>query len=202
MKPSRLPMPARLTGALATFAITLALAPAARAQEPAAAPTTTVVTTATPTEDHSPPPSVRGKLILGGIIVSGAAYGAALTAGLLAPERRNDNALISGIPGSSNLKIPFAGPWVTLAKAECVKPTLPGSTGCDAGTYIGDVLLVVDGLVQAAGVSFIIEALVMKTESSPAPKPALAFGLPLGVTVRPIPVATTRFTGLGLVGTF
>lgn len=190
---------------LATFVVALGLAPAAHADEPAAAPTTSATDPAEPTADHYPPSAVRGKLVLGGIIISGAAYGAALAAGLLAPEVRTTdttNALVSGIPGSSNLKIPFAGPWLTLAKAECVKTTLPGSTGCDAGTYIGDVLLVVDGLIQAAGVSLLIEALVMKSASSDAPKSALAYDLPHGVTLRPLPMATTRFTGIGLVGTF
>lgn len=202
MKPSR---PAMRACSLATFAIALGLAPAAHADEPTATSTTSATNPTAPPADHYPPPSVRGKLVLGGIIISGTAYGAVLAAGLLAPEVRTTdgtNALVSGIPGSINLKIPFAGPWLTLAKAECVKSTLPGTTGCDTGAYIGDVLLVVDGIIQAAGVSLLIEALVMKSESSSTPKSSFAFSLPLGVTVHPLPMATTRFTGLGLVGTF
>lgn len=131
-----------------------------------------------------PPSSVRPKLIVGGLAITGVAYGAAFLGAEATPTW----------PGSSDeLKVPVIGPWWALAKNGCP----PEDPGCDAFVYLRAGLLVIDGLLQAAGLAIVAEALVMKTEAAPAaPKPAAAF------TWKPAPFVTPTAAGVGFVGTF
>lgn len=150
----------------------------ARADDPAAGAEQPVV--------RYPPSSVRPKLIVGGIAVAGIAYGAVF----LGAESA------STYPGAAETKIPLVGPWIGLAKNGCP----PENPGCDAFIYLRAGLLVVDGLLQAAGLAIVAEAIVMKTKSAPAApakQPLTSF-----LTIHPAPFFTPTSGGFGFVGTF
>lgn len=130
-----------------------------------------------------PPSSVRPKLIAGGLLVTGLAYGgAALTA-----------SLSSDWPGSSDLLIPIAGPWMSLGKSACPAD----DPECGVTLYIRGFLLALDGLMQIGGVGIAGEGLFMKTEAS-----APAAAAPQAWRIRPVPIVTATTTGFGVVGTF
>lgn len=156
---------------LAAVVATAALAaPSARAEDPPPV--------------RYPPSSVRPKLIVGGIAITGVAYAASILA--------SEATLTT--PGSPELKIPVAGPWIALGLNACP----PEDPGCDAFVYLRAGLLVLDGLLQAGGLAVIAEGIFMKTEAAPAApaKPLASF------TWQPAPFVTPRSAGLGIVGTF
>jgi hypothetical protein len=130
-----------------------------------------------------PPSSVRGKLIVGGLAVTGLAYGAGFAAASTWPE----------VPGSSELKIPLVGPWMALAKNDCA----PDDPDCGFILYMRGFLTIVDGLLQLGGLGIAAEGIFMTTEASAPPRAARR-----GVTVRPAPIVTARGAGLGVVGQF
>jgi hypothetical protein len=169
----------------------------AHAEEPAALAEPAVV--ASP-EVRYPPSSVRPKLILGGLVISGVAYAAAAVTAVNWPEEfRNDKGDVVPVTGSSRLMIPIVGPWMTLSLIGCTTQDSAGNPDCGAWPYVRGVL---DGIVQLAGFGLIGEGIFMKTEAKSAPQKSLALGLPGGVTLYPVPMTTGRFTGLGFVGTF
>lgn len=158
---------------------------AAYAEEPSALSEPTVVVSQ---DVRYPPSSVRPRLILGGLVISGLAYAAAFGTAVSWPE----------VPGSKGLKIPIVGPWIALGKSGCATD----DDDCGAKVYVRGVLYVLDGIAQLAGFGLIGEGIFMKTEAKSAPQKSLALGLPGGVTLYPVPMTTGRLTGLGFVGTF
>jgi hypothetical protein len=151
-------------------------------------------------EERYPPSLVRLKLIAAGVVVTGLAWGAAFACASSWPYVPNPApGAESGPPGSGQLKIPVAGPWIALGHSGCA----PDEPDCAvAKVAVRDVLMVIDGLVQAAGVALIVEAVVMKTSPEKAKKSSL-LGLKLGgVEVRPVPVMTPTMQGLGFSGSF
>lgn len=134
-----------------------------------------------------PPSTVRPKLIVGGLAVTAIAYGAAFLGSEAA----------STYPGSLELKAPVVGPWIALAMNGCP----PENLQCDAFVYLRGTLLVLDGLLQAAGLAIVAEGIVMKTEAVPlTPPPA---GKPLAMfTWKPAPFVTPTSAGFGFTGTF
>ncbi|WP_437503389.1 hypothetical protein [Sorangium sp. So ce1099] len=136
-----------------------------------------------PAPARHPPSSVRAKLIFGGVGVTAVAYGAAFLAASSWPE----------VPGSSELKIPIAGPWLALAKNGCAAD----DPDCGAKLYLRGALTVIDGLAQLAGLGLVGEGIFMTTEA-PSTRPPSAPAL----TVRAAPVITATGMGLGVVGTF
>lgn len=135
-----------------------------------------------------PPSSVRLKLALGGVAVTGIAYAAAYGVTANWPE----------VPGSEFLKAPVVGPWIALGKSGCASD----DSGC-SGAKIGlrGVLYVLDGFAQLGGLGLIAEAIFMKTEADTVPKKSSALAGP-ALTIRPYPMVTPTVTGLGFVGTF
>lgn len=156
-----------------------------------------------PTEPlRYPPSSVRPKLILGGIAVTGIAYGSVYLAATQWP----------GTPGSSELLIPIAGPWLSLRRLGCSASEI-AYTGRDphagpqfqvTATDCSGVLLffrgflaVIDGLAQLGGLGMIGEGIFMTTEAdAPKKKAASSF------TISPAPLLTPTSTGLGFIGRF
>jgi len=179
----------QLAPALAVLTFALALALPARADDEPAPPPADVSSSPAP-EVRYPPSSVRVKLIIGGLAISGLAYAAAVGTASNWPE----------VPGSAGLKAPFVGPWIALAQSGCA----PDDANCGAKVYVRGAAYVLDGIVQIAGLGLIAEGIFMKTESPTAPqkKPSLALGLPGGITMHPLPMVSARYTGLGIVGTF
>lgn len=135
-----------------------------------------------------PPSSVRPKLIAGGIAVTGLAYGAVFLGAESAPTW----------PGANESKIPIAGPWIALGMNGCPKE----NPGCDAFVFLRAGLLIVDGLLQAAGLAIVAEAILMKTEGvSAAPAKSASLVGP-SFSWKPAPFVTPTSGGFGLVGTF
>jgi hypothetical protein len=135
-----------------------------------------------------PPSSVRLPLILGGIGLAGGSY----AVGFFVSTQWSD------VPGSKELRIPVVGPWISLAKTACH----PDNPDCGGLLYVRGVLTVLGGLIQAGGLAIAAEGIFIKTESE---KPKAARVLEWksgGVTVRPIPIASTHMNGLGVAGTF
>lgn len=138
-----------------------------------------------------PPSSVRLKLALGGVAVTGIAYAAAYGVTANWPE----------VPGSEFLKVPVVGPWIALGKSGCASD----DSGCSgAKVALRGILYVIDGFAQLGGLGLIGEAIFMKTEAEVAPKKGLARAAFSGpaITVRPVPMIGPTVTGLGFVGTF
>ncbi len=163
----------RLLAAAAVVAAAALSSPSARAEDPPPV--------------RYPPSSVRPRLIVGGIAVTGIAYGAAF----LGAEAG------STWPGAAELKAPVVGPWIALAKNGCPLD----DPGCDAFVYLRASLLVIDGLLQAAGLAIVAEGILMKTEAVPVTpasptKPVASF------TWQPAPFVTPTSAGLGFIGTF
>jgi hypothetical protein len=144
----------------------------------------------TPAVVHYPPPITRLGVIGIGLLISGGAWGAAFGSATAWPL----------VPGSAQLKIPVAGPWIALGKSGCASD----DQGCSAGTIgVRGALYVLDGIAQIAGLALIAEGIVMKTESKPDKKASAFPSLRVGnVEMTALPVATPMMHGLGVVGTF
>lgn len=128
-----------------------------------------------------PPSSVRLPLIIGGSFVTLAAYGITLASGLAWDD----------VPGADAMLVPIVGPWIALGQSGCAAD----DPDCGAILYIRGILLVVDGIAQAAGLGLIGEGIFMTTEAdAPAAEPKTSWTL--------APVITPTHTGLGVIGTF
>jgi hypothetical protein len=163
------------SAALLVLPAALLVASAARADDPP------------PVVVRYPPSSVRPKMIIGGLAIAGIAYASGYLVAVGTPA----------VPGSEALKVPVVGPWVALAQNNCA----PGNPTCGASIYGRGALLVLEGLVQIAGLGLAGEGLFMTTEGS-APKPAQVGWSAGGITFQPTPLVTARVTGLGITGTF
>jgi hypothetical protein len=164
--------------------LSLSIAGAAHAEEPASSESTAPKQASLPTD--LPPPSARTNAIVAGVATSAVAYGLALSTSLLVEER--------DFRGAKDLRIPFAGPWLTLGKAGCPE----SNPSCSkAPIVIGALLTIIDGVAQVGGLGIIAEGLFMKTSSG---KPAQKAE---GPTVRAVPLNFEKGgVGLGVLGTF
>ena len=154
-------------------AVALGTAGTARAEEP-------------PPDDeiHRYPPSdVRWKIVGGGVAFTGVMWGASYLSASQWPDAS---------PGIGALKVPVAGPWISLFQNQC-----PASDpSCGAILYLRAILEIVDGIAQAGGLAVAAEGLFITTESN---KPARRRA---ATTVRAVPIVTGSTTGAGIVGTF
>jgi hypothetical protein len=130
-----------------------------------------------------PPSSVRPRLIVGGLAVTGLGYGAALLTASLVPE----------LPGIDAMAIPVAGPWISLVKSECPAD----DKDCGFTLYLRGFLTIANGLMQLGGLGIAGEGLFMTTEASPK-----AETKPQAFVITPAPIITGTMTGIGVVGTF
>jgi hypothetical protein len=164
--------------------ISLAFAGAARAEEPL--PATGAGRTPASLPSDLPPPSARTNAIVAGIATTAVAYGLALSTSLLVEER--------DFRGAPQLRIPIAGPWLSLSKTGCPE----SDPGCStAPLVIGAILTIFDGVAQVGGLGILGEGLFLRTSSGrPAQKAQ-------GPTVRALPLSFEKGgVGLGVLGTF
>jgi hypothetical protein len=166
----------KLLLSISLAALALTAMGTARADEPVEA-----LATAPARETPHPPSSIRLKLALGGVAVTGGAYAMSYAMASNFPE----------VPGMSGLKVPIVGPWIALGQSGCAAD----DPDCGAKVVLRGFLLVIDGLAQLGGVGLIAEGALVKTDAS-APVKASAF------TIRPMPLVTGSVTGLGFVGSF
>ena len=140
------------------------------------------------------PASTGVPLVLVGAATTAVWYGAALGGSYLYPTAR----------GADELRIPIAGPWMSLGQTGCPKTTPNCSTFWMVAGAVGKAL---DGLGQAGGIFIMAEGLLLPTvESSPKTSSYGAFSAELDrstrITFRPVPVASENALGLSLVGNF
>lgn len=186
--------------ALPLAALFSCLAPTAHAAEPAAPPTTSSGGVGAPTERGTanldlpppanpvdrPPPGARFTHIVAGLSTTAISYGAAAGVSFLFPEIR----------GSKDLRIPIAGPWMTLAQTGC--PTNDPDCSVAPLVFTG-IFTVVSGITQIGGLAIVGEGLFLNTSSGarPASRKAAA------PTLRAVPMDFGKGSaGLGFVGTF
>jgi len=175
----------RLPVALGFGLFLATLAPAAHAQEPVASKEA-----APPPGADRPPAGARVTHVVAGAATTALFYGAVVGFSYLAPDE----------PGSPDLRIPIAGPWIALSKAGCAEDEPDCSLVL---VVIRAALTLMDGVGQAGGLGIIGEGLFLNTSS---PRPT-ALGAPRTdlpqVKVRAVPLDLGRSgVGLGLVGTF
>jgi hypothetical protein len=157
----------------------------AHAEEPSL-PSATAGLAPAPLPADVPPPAARTNALIAGIATTAVAYGLALSTSFLVDER--------DFRGAKQLRIPIAGPWLSLAKTGCPTNDPDCST---APLVIGAILTIFDGVAQAGGLGIIGEGLFLKTSSGrPAQKAA-------GPTMRAVPLNFEKGgLGLGVLGTF
>ncbi len=137
-----------------------------------------------------PPPKTRLPVVAVGALTTAAWYGAAYGASYLYPTAR----------GTDELKIPIAGPWMSLAETGCPETTPDCST---FWMVVGIVLKAFDGIGQAGGLLIMAEGLFLPTVE---PKPPVArssqrLAAPKqSVTILPTPVPGGL--GIGVTGLF
>lgn len=164
--------------------VSLAFGRSAHAEEPL--PTSAAAREPAPLPADVPPPAARTNAIVAGIATTAVSYGLALTTSLLVEER--------DFRGAKPLRIPIAGPWLSLAKTGCPASDPDCST---APLVIGAILTIFDGVAQAGGLGIIGEGLFLKTSSGRSAQKAE------GPTVRAVPLNFEKGgVGLGVLGTF
>jgi hypothetical protein len=70
---------------------------------------------------------------------------------------------------------------------------------CSFASFLRAFLTIVGGTMQLGGLGIVGEGIFMTTEAAP---PKRKPPTETGVVIRPMPVVTSRSSGLGLVGTF
>jgi len=142
-----------------------------------------------------PAPATRWPLVGVGFATSLAWYGAALGGSYLYPTAR----------GADELKIPIAGPWMSLAKTGCPETTPDCST---FWMVVGAVLKGLDGIGQAGGVFIVLEGLFLPTVQPPAKSAQLETRGSVSLdsenrrSVVVLPTAMPGGLGLGVAGLF
>lgn len=171
--------------ALAALCAAAALAPPARADEPER-----VVV-------HDPgvkPPEGSGtELIVIGAVTTAVWYGGALGVSYLWDNH----------PGAEDLRIPIAGPWMSLAQTGC--PDVDPNCGT-FGVVVRFILTTFTAVGQAGGVVAMMEGAFMPTASGPGPRRARPKAeLPKREPkprITAAPVSDGRMMGVGILGTF
>jgi hypothetical protein len=177
---------ARSWSALVLGSLTLLFTSAARAEEPALRAEEPVVLTPPPFVAESPPSSARRTLVLSGAAVFAVWYGAAVGESFLWPDA----------PDARQLRIPVAGPWMTLAHAGCGA----GEANCSDWLAAARAIIAgITGVAQAGGLAAIAEAAFLRTDDGAprAMRPART------ASVQSVTLVTGNGSvGLGLSGSF
>jgi hypothetical protein len=173
----------------------LTLAGVAHAEEPVLGPSPgadVAPASAAPPPADLPPPGAKTTHIVAGTATTVVAYGLAAGFSFLIPEE--------DLNGVKDLRIPIAGPWMTLGKTGC-----PASdTNCSKiPLVLGGMLMIMDGVVQAGGLAVIAEGLFLNTSSRAHAEKKAELRLPPAPHVQAVPFSFEKGgLGLGVVGTF
>jgi hypothetical protein len=164
----------------------------AAADEPPAAPETVEAAALSSPEADRPSPSAPGRLALAGGIVTGVWYGAALGTSLLFPDA----------PGAEELRIPVAGPFMSLAETGCAD----SEPDCDTViVVVRAILTTIDAVGQVGGVAMMIESLFLPTAATSGAKLSMPRRESASneTQVVPVPIVTGKDgIGLGVAGRF
>jgi len=135
--------------------------------------------------DEYPPPAARRNLLIVGVASTAAWYGAALGVSYAV----DDPAM------AKDLKIPFAGPWMSLTHTGC-----GGASSCNTLLVVlGAIATTLDGIGQASGLALTAEALFMPTQE---PKRARAALRHKDFAWRPSFDAGKNSVSFGVLGVF
>ncbi len=141
--------------------------------------------------DAYPPRGTGTRLVLGGAGATAFWYGAAVGISYLNPNK----------PGADDLRIPIAGPWMTLADTGCS----PRNPQCGIfGRVLRAIFVTIDGVGQAGGVLVMGEGIFLRTSSAPPrtqprPQPPKLRRKP---TVSAAPIVTGDVLGVSVFGRF
>ncbi|HET9955009.1 MAG TPA: hypothetical protein VFQ61_10920 [Polyangiaceae bacterium] len=168
-------------------------APASAGSDPMALPpsSSSASSAAAAEPDALPPPSARPLVLLAGVGTFALWYGAALAQSYAWPKADE----------ADKLRIPVAGPWMTLAHAGCSdeEPKCTTVLGVVRGALAG-----LSGIGQVGGLALLSEALFLRTGSSGS-QSALETrsSAPIHASVKGVTFATER-DGLrvGVYGSF
>jgi len=158
---------------LMTLALASGTASAQSQPPPAAPPPPASAPDVAPPE--YPPPSARWGVVAAGLGTTAVAYGAALGASYIYPD----------VPGTNDLRIPIAGPWLAIAHNGC-----PADEPDCSKTIVvlRSIVSALDGIAQAGGLAIALEGLFMPTEiRSYAPPPATPRAAPPPPSAPPSP---------------
>ena len=159
---------------------------AERAAAQEQAPTTpppTPRTAAPPPEEDLPPPSAPENHLIGGAAMTVGWYGVGV----------GTSFLWSDAPGAEELRIPVAGPWMSLAETGCPKD----DPDCSIVIVILQaVLTTLSGVGQVGGLAVMGEALFVPTRE---PRTA---SQTREVAAQVQPLVSSDRIGLGVAGTF
>lgn len=134
-----------------------------------------------------PPSTVRVPIFVAAAIVFGVGYGGVVIGATAAPEW----------PGSQELYIPFAGPFMSFANLRCPD----ADPKCDPGFLVlRGGLLGLSAIAQIGGVALAIQGFALKTEAAPAKKPQKTSAFE--PTFTPFLVPTQQGVLGGVGGTF
>jgi hypothetical protein len=153
---------------------------AASAQEAPPPPAPASVTTETTSEATGP----SFAMIASGIVVFGLAYVPSVVAGST-----------SSLPADRTLFVPLAGPWIDLTQ----RPGCAPATQCN-GENTSKVLLVTDGIVQAAGALTVLGGLLTTGHETTTVQQSADAAT--GVTVHFSPASVGPGYGMVAKGTF
>jgi hypothetical protein len=135
--------------------------------------------------DEYPPPSARRNLLLVGLGSTAVWYGGALAASYAAPDAA----------GAKDLRIPLAGPWMSLSHAGC-----DGGPDCNTLLVVlGAIATTLDGIGQAAGLLLAAEGLFMPTQEPKRKRASLPHQ---GFELRPSFDAGKNTVSFGVLGVF
>jgi hypothetical protein len=110
-------------------------------------------------DDRLPPRSAQWKLALGGLGATAAFYALAQPFSYVWPDAQ----------GSRELRIPVAGPWMSLARDTCPESEPDCST---LWLVFRGLLTTLDGIGQVGGVAVAFEGLFLQTSASAEKEPA------------------------------
>ncbi|MFW5741432.1 MAG: hypothetical protein ACOC1F_13820 [Myxococcota bacterium] len=102
-----------------------------------------------PTDEY-PPPSVRWKLVLGGVATTASFYALAQPFSYAWPDA----------PGGRDLRIPVAGPWIAIANNGCPADDPDCSK---LWVWTRGILTALDGMGQAGGLLIALEGIFVRT---------------------------------------
>jgi hypothetical protein len=135
--------------------------------------------------DTYPPPSARRNLIIVGFASTAVWYGGAVAASYAAPDAA----------GAKDLRIPLAGPWMSLSHAGC-----DGGPDCNTLLVVlGAIATTLDGIGQAAGLVLAAEGLFMPTQEPKRKRASLSHK---DFELRPTFDAGKNTVSFGVLGVF
>jgi hypothetical protein len=190
-RPAISSVPRAILPAVAILGLLAGSAPRRASADPAppardsGAPSEALPPTPSVAPDEYPPPAARRNLVVFGLASSAVWYGGALVASYASPDAA----------GAKDLRIPFAGPWMSLSHTGC-----SGDPDCNTLLMVlGAIATTLDGIGQAGGLALAAEGLFMPTQEPKRRRASLSHK---HFDLRPTFDAGKNSVGFGVLGVF